>query len=696
MAQGLVRYPGAGCVVEFMQGNAPQIAWVLEEQSGRLRLLLPNRRETALQAARILPWPGPAYDGSHSRDAALEILERHRLKRESFSVDALELWELAQGEMEQAPAQWFAELSMTAPDADAVAACGHALLNAKSHFKFNPPQFEIYPESTVSARLAEQETLKRREALVNQGSAFIRQLWDIYQKKSSVAAAIAADNLDPATLERLRKTILERLADPDTQEDDGLWRLMLKGLPEDPHMPLYLAQAWGLVEPHHNFLMDRAGYAPGNDWSAAFQEELGALLAQAKADENTAPTLPETLSVISIDAPTTRDVDDACHIEARAEGGWHLTLALACPALYWPFGGALDKAVFRRATSIYLPEATHHMLPEALGIEAYSLRAGTTRPAMLIRCAIAADGTVESCQPEIGSVKLTANLCYEDCEAALNGEASPASPYLAQLQQALALAEAHQALRVRNGAVIIERADILLKLDGCGEDIQVTLEEDAPAPKAHLLVSELMVLTNAALANWAKERDLPLLHRTQDVAMPKEFAGIWKTPLEIARVVRALAPAVLETAPRPHAGLGEPVYAPSTSPLRRYPDMINEAQIVHLLREGTPRWSREELNALLPLLSAQLDAAGQIQRSRPRYWKLLYFRQQGDKTWWPAVITDENDAFVTVNMPREQLILRARRSFFGERTHPGQEIEIRLGKIHPLQNEIQLVETREI
>ena len=82
MVQGLVRYPGAGCVVEFMQGNAPQIAWVLEEQNGRLRLLLPNRRETALQAARILPWPGPAYEKNCSRDAALEILERHESRRE--------------------------------------------------------------------------------------------------------------------------------------------------------------------------------------------------------------------------------------------------------------------------------------------------------------------------------------------------------------------------------------------------------------------------------------------------------------------------------------------------------------------------------------------------------------------------------------------------------------------------------------
>lgn len=58
---GLVRYPGAGCVVEFLQGNTLQTAWVMEEQGGRLRLLLPNRRETSLAANRILPWAGPQY-----------------------------------------------------------------------------------------------------------------------------------------------------------------------------------------------------------------------------------------------------------------------------------------------------------------------------------------------------------------------------------------------------------------------------------------------------------------------------------------------------------------------------------------------------------------------------------------------------------------------------------------------------------
>ena len=140
---------------------------------------------------------------------------------------------------------------------------------------------------------------------------------------------------------------------------------------------------------------------------------------------------------------------------------------------------------------------------------------------------------------------------------------------------------------------VIERPDITINLEGAGENITVSLDEDPLAPKAHLLVSELMVLTNAALAAWAKEHGVTLLHRTQDVAIPKEFSGIWQTPLEIARVVKALAPAVLETNPRPHAGLGEAMYAPSTSPLRRYPDMINAER-------GTAIIS-----------NAHLDAAGQ-------------------------------------------------------------------------------------
>jgi exoribonuclease-2 len=205
----------------------------------------------------------------------------------------------------------------------------------------------------------------------------------------------------------------------------------------------------------------------------------------------------------------------------------------------------------------------------------------------------------------------------------------------------------------------------------------------------------MMILANAAIASWGAERGITLLHRTQDVGIPREYAGVWNQPHDIARVVKALAPAHLEPVAKPHAGIAVPAYSPVTSPLRRYPDLVNEAQVIHYLTHGTPRWSREEVEAMLPLLGARLDAAGQVQRFRPRYWKLFYIRQQGDKTWHEAVVTEENDAFVTISLPEVQIFVRGRRSTFGDKVYPGQHFNVRLGKVHPLNNEIQIVDAME-
>lgn len=702
MSKGLVRFPGVGCVVEFLQGNAPQIAWVLEEQGGRLRLLLPNRRETNLQAARLLPWIGPGYPAAGSRDAAIEILEKHRIQRETLAAgyNPVEWWELAQGEVEKAGAEWFADLIATREDADVVAAVGRALMGCKTHFRFQPPEFEIWPQETVVRRINEQENAARQEKLIHEGGAFVRSLWDAFSRQTPPPST---RNMDEGVLALLRETLLARLGNFEETEHEALWKQVTKGLPEDPYLPLYLAQGWGLVGPHHNVWFDRAGYDGGNAWADIHAPAIKALRDRATLEGADAGD-PDPRTFLSIDAATTRDIDDAFHIESLGEGnGWRLTLALACPAACWDFDSDLDRAVQRRATSIYLPEGTSHMLPETLGADAFSLMAKQIRPAMLVQCEVSAQGQILSCAPSFGHVCLTANLTYDACEAALQEQESAASPYVEQLRMGLELAQVREAHRVENGAVIIARPDLRIELPGehlaaylAGErEVDILVEPDESAPQAHLMVAEHMVLANTALARWAGEHDLPLLHRTQHVNIPKEYAGVWSDPVDVARVVRLLAPACLETTPRPHAGVGEAAYAPSTSPLRRYPDFINEAQILHMFRHGTPRWKKEELDAWLVFLNTRLEAAGLVQRQRPRYWKLLYFKKRPD-AWWSGVITDENDALVTVNVPHEQLVVRGRRNLFGERTTIGQEVEVRLGKIRPLNGEISIIEVREL
>lgn len=703
----LVAYPGEGCIVEYMEGNAPQLALIIEAQNGKLRLLLPNRRETRLGVARLLPWAGPQV-GQLGKDAAVQELERRRVARETraAAVDPLELWEMAQGEVPQATAQWFAELCEDAPDVDAIAAYGRALLQCKSHFKFQPPSFEVYDAATVERRMAEQEAARQREALVAGGAGFLRLLWEVHTKKRTLPPPGSREYPPGDIQERLRGMLLTRIADPETHEDDLLWNTLTKGLPDVPHVPLLLAMAWGLVPPHYNFWLARADYAPGDNWHEPLAADVAALVEKARqgaspVDGYELPELP--LPFISIDGASTRDVDDAFHVRPLPDGGMELTLALACPALYWDFGSPLDKLVSRRATSLYLPEGTYHMLPEALGTGAFPLSAGLWRPAFCVECVVAADGSVISCAPRVCRVRLAANLHFEDCEALLDptafdalGEENPARPHVEQLRLGLQLAEVRQALRIAAGAVIMDRPDPKIVLEGEGADTIVRLTETPPTPLAQKLVAEMMILASAAMAQWGRGRGLPLIYRSQDVALPREYAGVWTAPHDMARIIRALAPSQMECQPHAHAGLGVRAYSPVTSPLRRYPDLLNEAQFVHFLLTGTPRFDGEHLERVRQQVSQCLESVGQVQRFRPRYWKLVYVRQQGDRVWWDGVITEENDSFCSVALPREQLFVRGRRSMFGERACPGQPVQVRLGKVNPLYNEISLLEVTDI
>jgi exoribonuclease-2 len=511
---------------------------------------------------------------------------------------------------------------------------------------------------------------------------------------------------DEALAERLRRILLARIAEPDN-DGEGLWKTLVKGLPEHPHQALLLAVAWGLVPEHYNFWLDRAGFARGEDW--ADSGETGRFREKSLELAADLPPWPDDFpaalggNLVSIDAEHTRDRDDAFCIGVLPDGSFRAVVALACPALAWPFGAPLDRAVLHRATSLYLPEGDEHMLPGAVGWRLFGLDKGFSRPALVLDMRFDGEGLLTEFRPALCRIRIADNLVPGEVQKALLGPDSPDEPppssrafaHAPSLAAGLALARKLQDRRVAGGAVITRRPDPEIRLRDEEGGIAVCIDAGEEPHLAHLLVGEIMIAANAGLAAWALERKIPLLYRTQDVALPREFAGIWDAPQDIARIVRALPPAVLEAQPRRHAGLGLAAYATVSSPIRRYADLFNQGQILSFLREGVPRASAAALASLLPHLAARQDAAGQVQRFRPRYWKLLFFRQQGDKIWWDGVVTEENEAFASVALPWAQLVVRGRRGLLGEKACPGQAVQVRLGKVNPLLNEIQILEARE-
>lgn len=680
--------PTPGCVVEFLQGNEPHLAWVEEATGDKLRLYTLNKRETKLASSRLLPWSGPRFEGQFNREAVLEKLREHAKRREELArtIDPLEIWELAQGEVNQASAAWFAGLAFEDPDVDHVAAMGRALLAVKTHFKFQPPNFEVHPPETAERRMAEQEAARERELVVTAGQSFFHDLWTAWASGRRVDVARLAAQLDPEAAVKLESLLRGLLADPENQDLAPLWQSLRKGLPEHPNQPLILAVEWGIVPPHHNFLLDQAGYQAGDGWSAAFTGEIEAL----ERDFQSRRAAPDDTGYLSVDSPTTRDIDDAFHVEKAGEG-WRVSMALARPTLSWDFESPLGQAVWRRASSLYLPEGVSHMLPERLGCGLYSLNAGEDRPALILDWVLDAGGRVLEFSPRLGWAKVAENLTYAGVEESLDAGTAPAG-----VAEAHELAGILREARIGRGAVVLDRPEPKIRLEGEPADIRVDIAPLPEHPEAQMTVSELMILANTSMAAWAGQRDLPLLHRVQDISIPHGYAGVWTDPVDMHRVVKQLSGATLEVRPGRHASLAAEAYAPITSPLRRLTDLVNLAQVEAFLATGAPRFTREELVSRLPAVASRLDAVGQVQRFRPRYWKLFYMREQCKAREFEAVAVEECGPVAVLSLPELQMYVRTGRDTLGGAFQVGQRFWLKLGKVDPLTNEFRVLAAREV
>lgn len=691
-----------GSLVEFLQDNEAHLAWVLEEAGDRLRLLTRQKREVKLAAARLLPWIGPDCAPGATREEIFHRLEAAEARRRELAagINAMELWEMAQGELERAPVEWFAGLLWQEPGVDELAALGRALIAAKTHFKFQPPDFEIHPAAKVEARLTQQRAEKEREAVASAGHALFQALWGRVKAGQTFSGAPLpeARDLDPEVARRLRQVLRFQLAGktPASAEEDALaklWEGLRKSLPDErtqPHLPLMLAQAWGLLPAHYNFLLDQAGYEWGDEWGGAFEAEITRQMErfeELKAGADIDPT-----PFVSIDAATTKDIDDAFFVceTTLPDGspGFTCSVALARPTLCWDFGQPLDREVMSRVTSLYLPEGDAHMMPEILGTGLFSLTAGSAKPALVAEFLLDERGEIVETRPRLAWINVARNVAYEDAQAAIEAGTDP------QITLAARIARELFARRLERGAVVIQKPEPVVRLTGSGADTRVDMELKPGSPDAELLVSEFMILANCGLACWARELGVPLLHRTQNIALPPSSTGVFCEPADIARVVKLLAPPILECQPKRHAALACEAYATLTSPIRRYIDLVNMAQVEAFLATGQPRLDLPALEALVPHLSARNQEVGQVQRFRPRYWKLLYLAQHRREPF-PAVVVEDAGPYPTLSLPELQITVRLPRNMLGEKIFPGMPVEVVFGRIDPLTNELKVLEARE-
>ena len=352
-----------------------------------------------------------------------------------------------------------------------------------------------------------------------------------------------------------------------------------------------------------------------------------------------APAVTEELPLAnvqaySIDDSQTTEIDDALSVQGLGTGTVTLGIHIAAPALALKPGDAIDQLGRNRLSTVYMPGYKINMLPDDV-VKSYTLQEGRNCPAVSLYATFdEATLSLQNTETRLELVPIAANLRHDQLddivtEAWLKDDSfthpasvvEPAMPR-AQLAFLFRLAQHLKAQRevVRGKPENFNRPDYNFRLvgnDGAEpkghEQVQISIRQRG-AP-LDLMVAEAMILANSTWGNWMAELGVPGIYRSQASLLP----GV-----KVRMGTKAL----------PHAGIGVPSYAWSTSPLRRYTDLVNQWQIIACAKHGSTaalaapfKPKDAELFSIISAFDGAYGAYNAYQNGMERFWTLQYLKQ---------------------------------------------------------------------
>jgi exoribonuclease-2 len=230
-------------------------------------------------------------------------------------------------------------------------------------------------------------------------------------------------------------------------------------------------------------------------------------------------------------------------------------------------------------------------------------------------------------------------LTYAEAEARLDEE---------PLRSLYRIAHGFGQRRREQGAVNIDLPEVRIRVVDGRVAILPLLRS-----RSRQLVMEAMLMAGEAVARLALREEIPLPFTTQQPPRteerPTDTAGMFA-------LRRSSFPSDYSLIPGPHAGLGLPVYAQATSPLRRYLDLVVHQQLRAHLR-GERLLDAQEIVQRVGATTAVSSGVKATERLARRHWTLVYLMQQPD---WQGegMIVERRRSQATVLVPELDLDVR--------------------------------------
>ena len=462
------------------------------------------------------------------------------------------------------------------------------------------------------------------------GADIVQQALAAIEKKKAVVAQISAwaGELGAGqTPQAVREQLYKILFRPDKNAPE--YKAVVEASRATHIPPLELLKKAGAIGSAYQFHWQRFLFDQ-------FPRGTGFAALDAPAIKDVLPLA--TAQAFSIDDSNTTEIDDALSVQGLGSGQIILGIHIAAPALAIAPQGVIDKVARERLSTVYMPGNKVTMLPDAV-VQNYTLAEGRDCPAVSLYVTI--DETtlaIQSTQTVLERVHIIANLRHDVLDTEVTQEAltnleewkqkSGGTPI--QLRERLSflyrLAQHLKAGRevVRGKPETFNRPDYNFHVTATTGSQPGDLQGNEPVDIStrrrgaplDLIVAEAMILANSTWGQWMASLGVPAIYRSQ----------------------ASLAPGVkvrMGTKALPHAGIGVPSYAWSTSPLRRYTDMVNQWQIIACARHGSTaalaapfKPKDAELFAIISSFDAAYTAYNGFQNGMERYWTLQYVKQR--------------------------------------------------------------------
>ena len=294
-------------------------------------------------------------------------------------------------------------------------------------------------------------------------------------------------------------------------------------------------------------------------------------------------------------------------------------------------GSELDNEAVERGANLYLPEQVFRMLPDfvterlGLGLQDESL-------ALSFAMSLDAESWPKLEKITLSKIKVT-RTSYKNAKNDID-------PLL--YQQMSDFTAKFRSARIANGALELALPEVKIKVEN--NDIQIS---ELVNNCSRQIVTDAMLMCGTAVAKWALENDIAMPFASQPE--PDEFthngtmAGFYQWR-------RFFKPTVTSVFAEKHHGLGLDCYVRSTSPLRRYADLVAHQQIRKFLL-GQALFSAAEIDEKIAKADANCGVYRKVERETNYFWKLVYLLEHQESWEGRGIIVDEFNNQYTVMIP---------------------------------------------